>query len=196
MTAGRPLEYDPNKALDAAMNTFWRLGYEGTSLQDLLDATGLSKSSFYQAFHSRHEAFQKSLIYYSEDLSGRLRKNFQAAKSGWVFIESVLQSAAREARGANDPRGCMIVNVATEFSSRDPEISALVANAVKQVTQIVVAAVRRAQREGDVPAAKDPQLLGRYLLSSLSGLRTMVKAGSSHASIGALVGVIMAGLRS
>ena len=189
MTAGRPLEYDPNKALDAAMNTFWRLGYEGTSLQDLLDATGLSKSSFYQAF-------QKSLIYYSEDLSGRLRKNLQAAKSGWVFIESVLQSAAREARGANDPRGCMIVNVATEFSSRDPEISALVANAVKPVTQIVVAAVRRAQREGDVPAAKDPQLLGRYLLSSLSGLRTMVKAGSSHASIGALVGVIMAALRS
>ena len=195
MTAGRPLEYDPNKALDAAMNTFWRLGYEGTSLRDLLDATGLSKGSFYQAFHSKHEAFQKSLIYYSEDLSGRLRKNLQAAKSGWVFIESVLQGAASEARGANDPRGCMIVNVATEFSSRDPAISALVANAVKQVTQIFVAAVRRAQREGDVPAARDPQLLGRYLLSSLSGLRTMVKAGGSRASTGALVAVIMAALR-
>ena len=195
MAAGRPIEYDPNKALDAAVNTFWRLGYEGTSLQDLLDATGLSKSSFYQAFHSKHEAFQRALVHYSEDLTYRLREKMLAAKSGWVFIEGVLRSAASEARSTNDPRGCMIVNVATEFSSRDAEISSLVANGVKQVTQVFVEAVKLAQREGDIAAAKDPHLLGRYLLSSLSGLRTMVKAGSSHASLGALVGVIMAALR-
>lgn len=177
------------------MQMFWHRGYEGTSLNDLLNATGLSKSSFYQAFSSKHEAFQQALEHYCDSLTARLREKLRTADSGWDFIEGVLLSAAGEARASDDPRGCMIVNVATEFSSRDARISELVASGVKSVTQVFVAAVKRAQKEGRIPAQKDPNLLGRYLLSSLSGLRTMVKAGSSHSAIGALVGVIMAALK-
>jgi TetR/AcrR family transcriptional regulator, transcriptional repressor for nem operon len=195
MNSGRPLEYDPDKALDAAMDVFWSRGYEGTSLHDLLTATGLSKSSFYQAFGSKHEAFQRALTHYCDGLARRLREKLQAADSGWDFIEGVLLSAAREARGANNPRGCMIVNVATEFSTRDTRITALVADGVKRVAQIFITAVKRAQEEGRIPNDKDPNLLGRYLLSSLSGLRTMVKAGSSHNAIAALVAVIMTALK-
>ena len=195
MNSGRPLEYDPDKALDDAMDVFWSRGYEGTSLQDLLTATGLSRSSFYQAFSSKHEAFQRALTHYSDGLAARLREKLQTADSGWDFIESVLLSAASEARGANDPRGCMIVNVATEFSTRDTRIAALVADGVKRVAQIFIAAVKRAQKEGHIANHKDPNLLGRYLLSSLSGLRTMVKAGSSHGVSAALVAVIMTALK-
>ena len=195
MNSGRPLEYDPEKELDAAMNVFWSRGYEGTSLHDLLTATGLSKSSFYQAFSSKHEAFQRALSHYCDALTMRLREKLQSADSGWDFIESVLLSAAGEARGANDPRGCMIVNVATEFSTRDTRITALVAEGVKRVAQIFIAAVKRAQDEGRIAIDKDPNLLGRYVLSSLSGLRTMVKAGSSHGASAALVAVIMTALK-
>lgn len=178
------------------MQVFWRRGYEGTSLQDLLTATGLSKSSFYQAFSSKHEAFQQALTHYCDGLTARLREKLRAADSGWEFIESVLMSAVGEARIPDDPRGCMIVNVATEFSSRDARISELVADGVKRVTRIFVTAVKRAQKEGRIAAGKDPNLLGRYLLSSLSGLRTMVKAGSTHGATAALVTVIMTALKS
>ncbi len=195
MSIGRPLEYDPAKVLDAAMQTFWRRGYEGTSLHDLLAATGLSKSSFYQAFSSKQAAFHQALTHYCETLTTRLREKLRTADSGWEFIETVLLSAAGEARAGDDPRGCMIVNVATEFSSRDAQVSELVTDGVKRVTLIFVAAVRRAQKEQTIAADKDPKLLGRYLLSSLSGLRTMVKAGSSHGAIAALVIPIMAALK-
>ncbi len=124
MTAGRPLEYDPAAVLDAIMQAFWRRGYEGTSMKDLLVATGLSKSSFYQAFSSKNQAFRQSLHHYCETITGKLRGRLRSADSGWSFIESVLLEAAEEARLSNDPRGCMIVNVATEFSARDPEIRA------------------------------------------------------------------------
>lgn len=176
------------------MEVFWSRGYEGTSLDDLLTATGLSKSSFYQAFSSKHEAFQRALMHYCDGLTAQLREKLQAADSGWNFIESVLLSAADEAQGAHDPRGCMIVNVATEFSTRDTRITALVADGVKRVAQIFVAAVKRAQKEGRIANDKDPNLLGRYVLSSLSGLRTMVKAGNSHGASAALVAVIMTAL--
>lgn len=195
MSIGRPREYDPAKALDAAMEIFWRRGYEGTSLNDLLIATGLSKSSFYQAFKSKHEVFRRALTRYCDDLTERLRNKLLASNSGWDFIESVMMTAVSEARESDCPRGCMIVNVATEFSNRDARIGKLVADGVKRVTEIFSAAVKRAQKEGSIPAEKDPTLLGRYLLSSLSGLRTLVKAGNSHTSIAAVVTVIMASLK-
>lgn len=45
MNIGRPLEFDPEQALDSALTVFWSQGYEATSLQNLLDAMALSKSS-------------------------------------------------------------------------------------------------------------------------------------------------------
>lgn len=195
MSAGRPLEYEPDVALDATMQAFWRRGYEGTSMRDLLDATGLSKSSFYQAFSSKHQAFQMALSHYCDNVTSNLRARLRAGDSGWEFIESVFMGAAEETLTAKDPRGCMIVNVATEFSARDPRIRELIAEGAKRVTQVFVTAVKQAQSEGMIPADKDPNVLGRYLLSSLSGLRTMVKAGTSHRAMAEIVGVIMSALK-
>lgn len=195
MNTGRPLEYDPAAALDAAMQAFWRRGYQGTSMRELLDATGLSKSSFYQAFGSKEGAFEQALVQYCDATAAALRARLDVAESGLSFIESVLMSAAAEARTAHDPRGCMIVNVATEFSARDAKVRKIIANATRRVASIFVAAVRRAQAEGTIPAGRDAAILGSYLLSNLSGLRTMVKAGNSHRAIGAIVAVIMASLR-
>lgn len=177
------------------MQAFWRRGYEGTSMRDLLDATGLSKSSFYQAFNSKHEAFQQALVHYCDNVTSNLRSRLRAGDSGWEFIENVFMGAADETLTAKDPRGCMIVNVATEFSARDPRIRELIAEGAKRVTQVFVTAVRQAQSEGSIPVDKDPNVLGRYLLSSLSGLRTMVKAGTSHRAMAEIVGVIMSALK-
>lgn len=195
MSAGRPLQYDPAAAMDAATQTFWCRGYEGTSMQDLLSATGLSKSSFYQAFGSKHGALQQAIEHYCDSLTVRLRQRLMAAESGWAFIEGVLLAAADEARSQEDPRGCLIVNVAMEFSGRDPVIGRLISGGVKRVTRIFIAAIKRAQREGSIPKEKDASVLGRYLLASLSGLRAMVKAGSSHAAVTEIAAVIMTALK-
>lgn len=195
MTAGRRLEYEPDSALDATMQAFWRRGYEGTSLRDLLDATGLSKSSFYHAFNSKNEAFQKALSHYCDNVTSNLRSRPRAGDSGWEFIEAILTSTAEEALTSKGPRGCMIVNVATEFSAHDPRIRELLGDGAKRVTQVFVAAVKQAQSEGAIPLNKGPNVLGRYLLSSLSVLRTMVKAGTSHRAMTEIVGVIMSALK-
>jgi TetR/AcrR family transcriptional repressor of nem operon len=195
MRAGRPLSYEPDAALDAAMNAFWARGYDGTSMHDLLAAMGLSKSSFYQAFSGKHEVFEKSIALYCDRLAASLREKLRTADSGWDFIERVLSSAADEARTSENPRGCMIVNVATEFSARDPAVRRIIANGAQRVIRIFVAAVRQAQTEGSIPRHRDPKILGRYLMSNLTGLRTMVKAGSNHRAIDEIIRVIMLALK-
>src|SRR5210317_1187307 len=70
---GRPRGFDEAKVLDAAMEVFWRKGYESTSLADLLEATGLHKGSLYQAFGDKHTLFISALRRYLEGM--RSRKN-------------------------------------------------------------------------------------------------------------------------
>ena len=82
MSIGRSLQYDPDKALNTAMQLFWRKGYELTSLQDLLRATRLSKSSFYQAFKSKSELFKRSIQSYKSQLTDNLQLQLKQAGSG------------------------------------------------------------------------------------------------------------------
>ncbi len=47
---GRPKEYVRDEVLDAATHVFWEKGYEGTSVSDLVEGTGLHRRSMYEEF--------------------------------------------------------------------------------------------------------------------------------------------------
>ena len=64
---GRPREFDVEQVLEAAMQAFWANGYEGTSLTDLVAATGLMKGSLYQAFGDKHSLFIQTLNRYLQN---------------------------------------------------------------------------------------------------------------------------------
>lgn len=194
MSPGRPLEFDPDQALQAAMDVFWRQGYEATSLQDLLQAMGLSKSSFYQAFGSKHELFQRCLALFRERQVKRMLSALQRAPSGREFLRGILRSTAQEARAAC-PKGCLIMNTATEFAGRDPIVAELVADGTRDFAGVFRAAVIRAQEEGDVARDRDPDTLARYVVTTMSGLKTMVKAGLSPAAVTEVAEVALGALR-
>jgi len=127
MNRGRPLEFDPEAALEAAMQLFWTRGFEATSLQDLLDSMGIARSSFYQAFGSKQEVFLRGVERYRDWLAGELRRSMESADSGLDFIEDTLKSVAGDTKCADGRRGCLVFNSAAEFGQRDPEVAGRVA---------------------------------------------------------------------
>lgn len=165
------------------MRVFWRKGYDATSLHDLLAAMGLSKSSFYQAFTSKHELFQQSLKLYRDRLNRDLRTGADKAESGRTFIESSLRGVAEETIGPDARIGCLLMNTASEFAQSDPVIARLVSEGVEGSTAVFEAAVRRAQQSGEVPRSKDPRVAGVYLVSIMAGMKNLVKAGADAATI-------------
>lgn len=179
MSLGRPLEFDPETALDAAMEVFWRHGFEATSLQDLLTAMNLSKSSFYQAFGSKQQLFETCLTRFRERQAARMMHTLATAPTGLSFLRQFLRSVAKEARAADCPKGCLIMNTATEFAGRDSAVASLVEQGVSAFSEVFHAAVTRAQREGDIAAERNAEALARYIVSTVSGIKTMIKAGAS-----------------
>jgi len=194
MNRGRPLEFDPEAALEAAMQLFWTRGFEATSLQDLLDSMGIARSSFYQAFGSKQEVFLRGVERYRDWLAGELRRSMESADSGLDFIEDTLKSVAGDTKCADGRRGCLVFNSAAEFGQRDPEVAGRVAASIDAFTGVFADAVRRAQDEGDVPPDRDPGLLGRHVVCTMSGLRTLAKAGARREELGALAELAMRSL--
>ncbi|MFZ0790241.1 MAG: TetR/AcrR family transcriptional regulator [Chromatiaceae bacterium] len=189
---GRPLEFDPNTALEAAMHQFWSGGYEHTSMQDLLTAMNLSKSSLYQAFGSKRQLFRRCMGRYADQLAGQLRQGLAEAPSGWRFIEDFLHSVLRDLAGT--PRGCLVMNTASELGQSEPEIARDVSQSIGRFREVLQAAVERAQREGRIAPERDARILASYLVSSMSGLKTQAKAGADAETLKGIIAVILKAL--
>ncbi len=194
MNMGRPLEFDPERVVDQSMHLFWSQGYDATSLQDLLRTTGLSKSSLYQAFHSKQKLFDRCIDRYLDSLAGKMLGQLADCRSGRQFIEHTFQAVIGHADAAEADRGCLLWNATVEFGQRDATVAKRLGQGMDRLAGVFETAVRRAQEEGDISPQKNPKVLSLYLLSSMSGLRSMLKGGIGAQKIKGVVQVILASL--
>lgn len=194
MSIGRPLQFDPEAALDCAMRLFWRKGYESSSLQELISAMGLSKSSFYQAFNSKHALFERCIERYHQLLTGEMSTRLNRADHGKAFIRELFHSVANETEGRDARRGCLLMNTASEFAQSDGRISKLVSTSIAALVEIFESAITQAQQQHEIPADKNARELANYLVSSMSGLKNMVKAGADRETILQVADVVLGSL--
>ncbi|WP_339489628.1 TetR/AcrR family transcriptional regulator [Pseudomonas sp. EL_65y_Pfl2_R95] len=195
MNRGRPKSFSPEQALESAMQVFWQRGYEATSLQDLLAATGLSKSSLYQTYPSKQAWFEAAFARYCRNRQELLLELLEQSSSPLDYIRSRLIGVLDDDGLDGIPRGCMLVNVANEFSLGQPAVVLLVKNATEGFSRVLSIALKRAQVNGELSAQADCAALGFYLQCVISGLRTQVKSGLAAEQIEATVNSVMRTLR-
>src|SRR5262245_33704266 len=105
---GRPREFDTEKALDAALEVFWRKGYEGASLPDLTDAMGINRPSLYAAVGNKEELVGKVVARYIEGPAAYVRKAVEEPTARAV-AERLLFAGIDLIAEPNKPRGCLLV---------------------------------------------------------------------------------------
>ncbi len=191
MSIGRPLEFNRHTVLDAAMRLFWRQGYEATSVQALLDGMKLSKSSLYQAFGSKRGLFLQCIERYHDNTMSQMQDRLGRVDTGLQFIAETLTGVIQEVNELANPRGCLVTNTATEFAQSDPEIAAIVSNGLSGYRSMFCQAVVKGQSDGSVRGDFTPEELADYLVTNMSGLRTMVKAGTAAPTLRKMVDMIV-----
>ena len=92
----RTKEFDPDKALKIAVNVFWRLGYEHTSLETLMREMGISKQSLYDTFGDKRSIYFRAMSRYRDDTNGSLRKLFAREKSVRKGFAKIFQAMIGE----------------------------------------------------------------------------------------------------
>lgn len=120
----RPREFAEDKALDGAINIFWKQGYGTTNMPDLLQAMGLTRGSFYAAFSDKHSVYVAALKRYEDVYLAELLEKLSTASSTPISDRlMVLYNQIDTTGPLNQRRGCIICNAMVEFGTTDPSIA-------------------------------------------------------------------------
>lgn len=184
----RPRTFDPDDALTAALGVFRAKGYEATSVQDLVDATGLSRSSLYATFGDKHGLFLAALDRYATEGRQALRDLCACRTSPLGALRAHLErTASAPPHGGLPPLGCLLTNAAAEVASRDPETARRACAARLGMTEAFERLIREAQACGEVDPAREPVALARFLTGAVYGLHGLQKAGASAEALADMV---------
>jgi TetR/AcrR family transcriptional regulator, transcriptional repressor for nem operon len=136
VTVGRRRQFEEQAVVRAARDLLWEKGYASTSLTDLELATGLNRSSLYQAFGSKSALFGRAVQSYCEEVLWPLIEPMEADDAGadeiaayFLALASRIRKSARQTAG----RGCLVTNTATELNILDDAVAGMVRNYRKRL---------------------------------------------------------------
>lgn len=187
--------FDRETVLDHAVACFWRHGYEGTSVQDLVAATGLGRGSLYAAFGDKRGVFEAALDRYRTVVSARLFAPLDAPGADMDAIREVLRRLATVDRKAPAP-GCLLTNTVCEAGPRDPAFAASVRLAFEGVERRFETALEGAATRGQLRPGVVPADAALFLLGTAQGLRVLARAGETAARLETVARTALAALSS
>ncbi|MGW4050250.1 TetR/AcrR family transcriptional regulator [Streptomyces sp. NPDC004779] len=169
----RPRTFDEERVLTAAMETFWRLGYDGTSTRDLSAGTGLGPSSLYNAFGDKRSLYLRALRHYHETSTAEQVALLQGPGPVKDRLRRLMVRAVDADLDEAGRRGCFTINAAVEAASDDRDVRDLAARSFDQVADALHAALSDGRRTGEIRAAGDLRTLARRIQSTYYGLRVL-----------------------
>ncbi len=185
---GRPRQFDRVGALDAAMQLFWRQGYESTSLDQLKQAMGgLSAASFYGAFGSKEKLYREALARYLGTYGQVVAALHDETLAPRAALEQALRLSARMQTDAELPKGCMLVLSAANASPENNHLQALVAAERGRTRDAIRCGIERAAASGELRPEIDAQGLATLAEALLVGMSVQARDGVSHSAIEAAV---------
>jgi TetR/AcrR family transcriptional repressor of nem operon len=173
-------------ALDRIMGRFWTHGYDGTSIDDLLDASGMHRGSFYRSFGDKHSAFVAALTRYAdmvgEDhivpaLNGRGSPCRRLVRLLYLRLDAAF--GAGPADGDGDRRGCLVVNTAVDVAPHDDQARTTVAASLQAMRATIRCLVDEAVAAGEVGADVDVELGADQIFTVLQGVNVLCCAGAN-----------------
>lgn len=188
---GRPLSFDRDKALRAAMLAFWKHGYETTSIADLTHAMGITAPSLYTAFGDKKQLFLEAMRLYAGKPEVMARA-ISDAPSAREIARELLVSAVKAYTGKSTPRGCLLASATASGSAAAADVQSEVA-AVRR--GIEIALCRRIERdvvEGKLPAHTDAAGIAALTVAVLQGLSILARDGRPRSALLAASGAAMA----
>src|SRR5215472_6665877 len=147
---GRPREYDSDRALADAAESFWKNGYAATSLDELAAATGMNRPSLYAAFGDKRDLYLKTLKRYRDQSRSMVMQILSDNPTLRVFLTRFYKTALDiYLAGEDGARGCYSIATAGVRATVDPSVRAFLADSVRSTDALLAGLVRKAQDRGE-----------------------------------------------
>jgi len=183
---GRPRGYDPQVALARAAEVFWKAGYAGTSLDDLVEATGMNRPSLYAAFGDKRDLYLKTLAYYRDESRALARAALADDPPLRVLLKRFYDKAL-ELYLSGGPRGCYSIGTAATVAAVDDGVRAFLADSMRTTDGFLTHQIEKAKQRGELARDADPAALGYLATATLHTLAIRARAGLPRKELNALV---------
>ncbi|HEX2284483.1 MAG TPA: TetR/AcrR family transcriptional regulator [Mycobacterium sp.] len=185
---GRPASFDREQALERAMELFWERGYEGTTLEDLQAAMGdISPTSLYHAFGSKEALFRQAVEKYQATVGGPALKALEEAPTAREAVYLMLRLTTESFCRPGKPHGCMLVLGATKCTPANAGPQEYLHSIRQQTPNVLKRRLRRAVKEGDLPASADISAIASFYATVMHGLAVRAGDGASRKALMAAV---------
>jgi AcrR family transcriptional regulator len=180
----RPRGFDETTVLRRARDRFWSTGFAGTSIDEVVAATGLGKGSLYGAFGDKRQLYLRVFDRYCTEVTEATRRSLAGPDDGAYARLRAHLLAVADATGRDAGHlGCLLASGTAELAGQDPAVADRARRAFEDLEDALVECIQQAQRHGDIDPADDARRRGRLLLAVLRGIEALGKASINEQSL-------------
>jgi TetR/AcrR family transcriptional repressor of nem operon len=183
---GRPRNFNQTEVTQAAMRVFWQKGYDGTSIPDLLEATGLSRSSLYESFGDKASLFEVVTYFYLEQYGARQAMVLREAMTAKEGLTKFFKLQINASLSSDNPPGCLLTNTATSLKSHEPRIAKLLNASTHGLWIEFKNLLSRAQAAGEIRQERNIEAMAHMLVNVAMGMNVMIRVNPQYASLEAM----------
>ncbi len=177
----RTKDFDEKDVLAKAVCLFWHKGYNATSMQDLVDNLGISRSSLYDTYGDKHTLYLRALDTYQQAGVQKIEKLIADAPNAKEAITRLIRLFTNEILNDEQQKGCFIVNAEIETAPHDTQVNELITKNEQVMEDAFYKVVAQGQQNGDITSKTDARALARFLMNTVKGIRVSVRSVKDQA---------------
>ena len=192
----RPVEFDETTVLTNAMEQFWREGYEASSVQKLLDCTGINRGTLYNSFGDKDTFFKSCVDQYNKVLDAQIMASLKNAELGaWEAIAAFFEETVLNVTNKHRSMGCLLVNSVCESINYDKEMRKVIRSSVAVIRKGLVARLKEAHKQRKLKKGVSVEFAADVLMNNLYGVRVNSRDGKTPRQLKELIKFNIAALQ-
>ncbi|NMH28740.1 TetR/AcrR family transcriptional regulator [Flavobacterium silvaticum] len=163
----RCVEFNECEIIEKAMNVFWEKGYHATSMQDLVDAMQINRSSLYNTIGDKHALFLKCVKNYTEGVLCETREKISKEKSALQALVNIIKDKA--AWVANSDKGCLGIKTIFEIAPEDESVRNVLSKNNEVYLIMLSDLIQKAIDDKELNVTEDASFLAEYIMTTFTG---------------------------
>ena len=179
----RPREFDPDKALQVAIDVFWEKGYFDASVDEVVRRSGVAKYGIYGTFGTKDELFEKVLTQYAKDRKNGMQLILQQEHAGLPELQRFFDEMVIMVTSQEDRRGCLLCNTAIDAGSISPEARTIVNDFFLDMRRTFRRCLTNAADNKQLERSLASTEMASYLTNTFRTVLMLARAGESRRTI-------------
>ncbi|CAB5626884.1 HTH-type transcriptional regulator RutR [Serratia marcescens] len=188
---GRPKQFDRDRALESALDLFWRHGYEATSLADLVEVTGAKAPTLYAEFGNKEGMFRAAVERYLQKYTTCTNQLLEQALPVAEIVEAYVRSSVEVFTDPDTPSGCFMVCASAALSSASDDVAQMLRKKHHAQEAALKACFDRKVQQGELLGKTDTALLAKYVICTIEGMSVQAREGASRGDLLRLLEALM-----